>query len=72
VFKGFFERLQKIDVKHSTVDSFKFDHLLEDGLANAPSDDDDAIMQSNFIVLLAQEKRDNPTLEFKRIYRELD
>jgi hypothetical protein len=73
VFKGFFERLQKIDVKNATVDSYKFDHLMEDADGNALSDNDgDTMMKSNFIVLLQQEKVNNPTLEFKRIHRELD
>jgi hypothetical protein len=69
VFKGFFERLQKIDVKNANMDSFKYDHLLEDAHGNALDDDD--TMQSNFIVLLAAEKLNNPTVEFKRVHHEL-
>jgi hypothetical protein len=52
------------------MDSFKYDHLLEDVHGNALDDDDH--MTSNFIVLLASEKLNNPTLEFKRVHRELE
>jgi hypothetical protein len=45
VFKGFYERLTSIDVKHShaslTHQSYKFDHLHDI--------EDDDIAQSNFI-----------------------
>lgn len=67
-FVGFYERLKRIDVKAShasLVDqNFMFDNLKADDLED--------LSQSNFIALIQQEKVNNSTLEFKRVWKELD
>lgn len=70
VYRGFYERLQRIDVKNAPVDSYRFDQLLAEGDpadANTPAEVDAQMLESNFITLLAQERMCNPTMEFRQL-----
>ena len=78
VFKGFYERLTSIDVKHShaslTNQSFKFYSLLtnQDGERLPIEEGEDDLSTSNFIQLLTQERINNPTAEFKKVFKDID
>lgn len=65
---GFYDRLKSIDVKvsHASLidQSFMFDHLQTQGQED--------IGQSNFISIIKQEKVNNCTLEFRRVWKELE
>ena len=67
-FVGFFDRLKKIDVKASHASLIDTDFVMDNLQVENPDD----LSQSNFISLLNSEKVDNATLEFKRVFRELE
>lgn len=61
MFEGFFERLNKIDMKqsHSMQSASLFDNLT--------SEQQDVELNSNFIQLIAQLKQDQNTIDFRRL-----
>lgn len=73
VFEGFYEKLKSIDVKHahSLEASFTYDRLMEEqDLIDAGEDGE--MFKSNFIQLLRTEKANNKTIEFGKVYSELE
>jgi len=69
VFEGFFDRLNKIDIKqsHTMQSSFLFDNLMSAQPEGMPDEE----LNCNFIQLLAQMKQDNLTIDFRRLYRKI-
>lgn len=71
VFEGFYEKLKQIDVKHghSLEANFTYDKLLEE----RDLDGEDAeLFRSNFIQLLRSEKANNKTVEFGKVYTDIE
>jgi hypothetical protein len=72
-FVGFFDRLKAIDVKvsHASLidQSYMIDHLTQTERQQTTEDD---LSNSNFIAIIKQEKVNNATLEFKRVWKELE
>ncbi|TNV87999.1 hypothetical protein FGO68_gene14880 [Halteria grandinella] len=71
VFEGFYERLKQVDVKHanSLESAFTYDRLLEQSdLAG----DEEELFKSNFIQLLRSEKANNKTVEFAKVYNDVE
>jgi U3 small nucleolar RNA-associated protein 20 len=73
VFEGFYEKLKQIDVKHahSLEASFTYDRLMEERDLEEAGEDGE-MFKSNFIQLLRSEKANNKTVEFGRVYSELE
>lgn len=76
VFTGFYERLTQIDVKHThaslNAQSFRFDALQTNEDGERMQDSDDDLANSNFIQLLKQEKFNNRTPEYTKVFRDLE
>ena len=72
VFEGFYEKLKSIDVKHShNLDAnFIYDKLLE--AQDLHEDGGEETFKSNFIQLLRNEKMNNKTVEFDKVYKDLE
>lgn len=72
VFEGFYERLKAIDVKHahSLEANFTYDKLLEE--RDLLDGEDAELFKSNFIQLLRSEKANNKTIEFSKVYSDIE
>lgn len=72
VFEGFYEKLKLIDVKHghSMEANFTYDNLLEE--RDLLEGEDAELFKSNFIQLLRSEKANNKTVEFGKVYSDIE
>ena len=72
VFEGFYEKLKQIDVKHShsLEANFTYDRLLEE--RDLLEGEDAELFRSNFIQLLRSEKANNKTIEFGKVYSDIE
>ena len=72
VFEGFYEKLKQIDVKHghSLEANFIYDKLLEE--RDLLEGEDAELFKSNFIQLLRSEKANNKTIEFGKVYSDIE
>ena len=65
-FVGFYERLKQIDVKASHASLVETSHKLDTAFTH---DSDDNLQDSNFIQLMALEKVNNASPEYKRVWK---
>lgn len=69
-YEGFYERMKKLDVKqgHSMEGFMQFDTLMDTQDPEALEDQ----LQSNFIGFLRTERMNNRTLDFRKVFDEIE
>lgn len=69
-YEGFYERMKKLDVKqgHSMEGFMQFDALMDFRDQDAMDDQ----LQSNFIAFLRTERMNNRTLDFRKVFDEIE
>ena len=73
-FRGFYDRLRTLDVKQSHSMGQNFDNLVDENANDLIRDMDtgEEQMKSNFIEYLRTEKLNNRTLDFKKVFNDLE